>query len=463
MKCGGSQICEHKRQRQKCVNCGGSQICEHKRQRYQCVDCGGSQICVHKRRRARCIECGGSDICEHKRRRERCVQCEGSGICEHKRHRFACVECEGPGICEHKRLRNQCVDCKPLDHINNSEYFCKCMNRKKPQMMFCKTCANGFSQRIEHTIGEVFKAANLIPSLDAYNMIGNTCSGERKMFADFVFCSPTLVVVVEVDEEKGHSNRDVSCELSRALDIPFSLNEFHEDGMKRPVVVIRFSPDKDVGDDGCPLENRLLNLIVLIRFLLDTKDGDQFFELTLTKERPCYIFIGYGLAAAKHISALKQTAPLIDVKNLKIFEQDKRMFEYLSKSNEDIKAAIEQRSERFLNRVLCVLKEGESQCIAIHRNNTGRCIEISQTGCFLKHCKKHCEIYCSAEECESYKMLLEEGKGRCNKDKCNNPKKRSCKNDHCVRHCKKVCANGSCVSRKRLREEENTTNTETFV
>ena len=58
-----------------CKECGGSQICEHGRQRSTCKECGGSSICEHGRRRSTCKECGGSSICEHGRRRSQCKEC----------------------------------------------------------------------------------------------------------------------------------------------------------------------------------------------------------------------------------------------------------------------------------------------------------------------------------------------------------------------------------------------------
>mmetsp|Transcript_44624 Transcript_44624/g.105717 ORF Transcript_44624/g.105717 Transcript_44624/m.105717 type:complete len:393 (-) Transcript_44624:89-1267(-) len=87
----GSQLCEHKRRRNRCKDCGGSQICAHGRLRSNCKECGGSQFCEHNRRRNRCKECGGSQICEHKRRRSRCKDC--SRTCRHKVVKSECAEC----------------------------------------------------------------------------------------------------------------------------------------------------------------------------------------------------------------------------------------------------------------------------------------------------------------------------------------------------------------------------------
>jgi hypothetical protein len=37
-----------------------------------------------------CKECGGSSICEHKRQRSHCRECKGSSFCEHNRERYRC-------------------------------------------------------------------------------------------------------------------------------------------------------------------------------------------------------------------------------------------------------------------------------------------------------------------------------------------------------------------------------------
>jgi len=62
--------------------------------RCNCKECGGSQICEHGRQRSRCKECGGARICEHGGRRSRCKEGGGGGICEHGRQRSSCKECD---------------------------------------------------------------------------------------------------------------------------------------------------------------------------------------------------------------------------------------------------------------------------------------------------------------------------------------------------------------------------------
>jgi len=70
----------------------------------------------HNRIRNQCKDCardgsGGSQICEHQRERSKCKLCGGASICEHSRERSVCKECRGGSICEHSRRRNQCKDC----------------------------------------------------------------------------------------------------------------------------------------------------------------------------------------------------------------------------------------------------------------------------------------------------------------------------------------------------------------
>lgn len=56
-------------------------ICHHGRKRYvrkECFKehCGGSGLCEHLREKNRCIDCGGADICKHKKRKGRCKVCK---------------------------------------------------------------------------------------------------------------------------------------------------------------------------------------------------------------------------------------------------------------------------------------------------------------------------------------------------------------------------------------------------
>ena len=93
-QCGGSGLCIHRRQRNKCKECGGASICIHGRERTQCKECGGACICVHGRVRTQCKTCGGGSVCKHGRLRTRCKDCGGGGICARTgKRRSDCKDC----------------------------------------------------------------------------------------------------------------------------------------------------------------------------------------------------------------------------------------------------------------------------------------------------------------------------------------------------------------------------------
>ena len=88
-KCGGASFCEHGRQRSGCrvwwcIDCVHGRIRSNARSAVglksastvvyalECQECGGSQTCEHGRQRSTCKECGGSEICEHGRKRSTC-------------------------------------------------------------------------------------------------------------------------------------------------------------------------------------------------------------------------------------------------------------------------------------------------------------------------------------------------------------------------------------------------------
>ncbi|KAI8587619.1 hypothetical protein BDZ88DRAFT_424680, partial [Geranomyces variabilis] len=83
--CGGTGICEHGRERNKCKDCGGTGICERGRERSACKDCGGTSICKHGREHKDCKDCGEISICEHSVQKNGCAvcspyKCQGCGL-----------------------------------------------------------------------------------------------------------------------------------------------------------------------------------------------------------------------------------------------------------------------------------------------------------------------------------------------------------------------------------------------
>ena len=130
LECKGSQICDHGRIRSFCKECGGGGICEHGKQRSQCKECGGNSFCEHGIRKDRCKECGGNSFCKHNKRKEFCKECGGSQICAHGRIRSVCKECGGGGICEHRKQRSQCKECSVISFCEHGirKYRCKLCN-----------------------------------------------------------------------------------------------------------------------------------------------------------------------------------------------------------------------------------------------------------------------------------------------------------------------------------------------
>ena len=127
--CGGAAICEHGNRRYHCRECADKGlargICEHKRERRRCVDCGGADICEHKQIRHICRECqkagtGGKYLCEHGQQKQHCKQCASFRPCVHKVERRLCPLCSQPpptskaGKCPHGTRRDICAACKEI-------------------------------------------------------------------------------------------------------------------------------------------------------------------------------------------------------------------------------------------------------------------------------------------------------------------------------------------------------------
>ena len=258
-KCGGSLICKHGKRRDRCVRCGGTAICEHNKLQYRCVECGGKGICQHNKIQNQCRECGGSSfchhgkfqsvcvecvgsqICEHGNRQNTCRKCGGSSFCHHDKHQSICVECGGYQICHHNKQRNQCRDC--YSHPQN---FCQiCTNvyvRNSRWYPLCFRCHHlthpdeslprRFKQK-QHIIEDYVSA--YCPGYDfIYDQpIQGGCSKKKPdMFLDCL----THSLIVEIDEDQ---HQDYQCENKRMM-------ELFTDLANRPLVVLRFNPDKYV-------------------------------------------------------------------------------------------------------------------------------------------------------------------------------------------------------------------------
>jgi len=241
--------CQHNRRRSQCKECGGSQICEHNRIRSTCKECGGSQICEHNRRRSECKECGGSQICEHNRRRSECKECGGSQICEHNRERSKCKECGGSQICEHNRIRSRCIQCEGSQICR----ICKSKIGNRKYDKLCVTCAiqEGYTVKRNYKTKELSMVEFITEHTDvdwvndkAYDL---GCSKKRP---DMVCDLGNHILIIECDESNQHSG--YSCENKRIMELS---QDFSENNIHRPIVVIRFNPDSYVDSNNQKIES----------------------------------------------------------------------------------------------------------------------------------------------------------------------------------------------------------------
>tara|TARA_B100001175_G_scaffold302298_1_gene296206 strand:- start:4632 stop:5732 length:1101 start_codon:yes stop_codon:yes gene_type:complete len=252
--CGGGSICEHKKRRSRCKECGGGggggSICEHKKQRSSCIQCGGGSICEHKKRRSRCIQCGGGSICEHKKQRSRCKECGGGSICEHKRERSSCKECGGGSICEHNRIRSSCIQCEGSQICR----ICKSKHGNRKYDKLCVTCAiqEGYTVKRNYKTKELSMVEFITQHTDvdwvndkAYDL---GCSKKRP---DLVSDLGSHILIIECDENK-HKNGNYICENKRIMELS---QDFSENNIHRPIVIIRFNPDSYVDSNNQKIES----------------------------------------------------------------------------------------------------------------------------------------------------------------------------------------------------------------
>ena len=301
IQCGGSGVCKHNRKKASCVACKGSQICKHNKRKERCTTCGGISICEHGIYKERCVPCNGSQICEHKRRKASCVACKGSSICEHKRRKASCVDCKGSQICTHGRLKQQCREChgsifcqhgirKPDCVKCGGSNICK-HNRRKSQCIPCSGCIHGklkyrCIQCEGSQICRICKSKHGNPKYDklcvtcaiqeGYTVYRNYKTKELSMVEfitqhtdvdwvndktydlgcsnkrpDMVCDLGSHILIIECDENK-HKHGDYSCENKRIMELS---QDFSENNIHRPIVVIRFNPDTYIDSNNQKIES----------------------------------------------------------------------------------------------------------------------------------------------------------------------------------------------------------------
>lgn len=243
--CGGSELCSHNRIKYVCKLCGGSDVCSHGRLKSSCRDCNGSTFCLHNKRKTRCVACCGSQVCSHNKQKAECRQCGGSAFCEHGTRKSHCKSCCGSLICKHDRPKPHCYICSPDSkrfcthckharvtnpHFEGHCFACYCQlnpDKKLPRRFMLK------ENHVHDYLREQFPDVNLVHGQA-------TQCDEFKRRPDWVIDCFKYVVVIECDED-CHRSYDTQCETKRMMEILLDFN-------KRPVVFIRFNPDRFEGD-----------------------------------------------------------------------------------------------------------------------------------------------------------------------------------------------------------------------
>ncbi|PQM57344.1 MAG: hypothetical protein CML47_11625 [Rhodobacteraceae bacterium] len=268
IKCGGSRICEHRKDKSVCKECKGGSICDHGKRRVVCKDCGGSQICDHGKRKDFCKDCGGSQICEHGKHKSGCKDCGGSQICEHGKHKSGCKDCGGSKICEHGKHKSGCKDCggsKICEHDKHKSHciqcggsqicrICKSKTGITKYNKLCLTCAiqAGYAVKHNYKTKELSMVEFITEHTDvdwvndkAYDL---GCSKKRP---DMVCDLGSHILIIECDENK-HKHGDYSCENKRIMELS---QDFSENNIHRPIVIIRFNPDSYVDSNNQKIES----------------------------------------------------------------------------------------------------------------------------------------------------------------------------------------------------------------
>lgn len=243
--CGGSELCIHERLKNTCKECGGKSICEHGNYKPNCKDCGGSQICEHNISRYYCKDCGGKGICEHKKFKAQCKECKGNRICEHGLYQPYCKDCGGSHICKHKKQKQTCKECDGSDLCKSS--WCE-VRRRKDLDNYCFFCYIHVNPDSEITKNYRTKEKSvvdfIIKEFPDFEWINNKpiIDGCSKKRPDLVCDFGEKVLIIEIDENQ-HKYYDTSCESARLMHI-------FEDIGHRPLIMIKFNPDRFINEKG---------------------------------------------------------------------------------------------------------------------------------------------------------------------------------------------------------------------
>jgi hypothetical protein len=262
--CGGSRNCIHGVRKTLCPTCDGSNLCPHKKRKYNCIDCGGGAYCEHNRNKSSCKECKGSAICTHNKFKKNCLICNGSNYCKHNKTKKLCRECGGSAYCEHDKVKRICKVCKGADicyHNKRKEYCKECNGSACCKSQWCTTIPSnkkydGYCLLCyihlfpEKPILRNYKTKErAVTNFITTTFTEETWVVDKKIADGCSFKRPDLlcdlgyqVIIIEVDETQ-HSTYDCSCENKRIM-------ELSRDVDHRPIIFIRFNPDKYISSDG---------------------------------------------------------------------------------------------------------------------------------------------------------------------------------------------------------------------
>jgi len=258
--CKGASVCTHGRIKTRCKECHGSGICIHEKRKEYCKICDGSGLCIHEKRRTVCKECSGGGLCMDGKPNTYCKECGGGGLCVHDKRKHECRECGGKSFCEHNIQRKTCKICKGSEICihETMRYSCKLCSFDKHPECWCCSCEDVFIKQkrykkyksycfkcycVEHPdeiiprrfmlkenyIHEYLKLK--IKKIQLHNKGTGGCSLRRP---DWFIDMGTHIIIIECDEEQ---HRNYSCTNRRTM-------ELFQDFGERPIVLIRFNPDK---------------------------------------------------------------------------------------------------------------------------------------------------------------------------------------------------------------------------
>ena len=216
-------------------------FCKHEKYKY---------ICKHPECKAK-----ATSICKHEKQKKYCKDPEcngGSAFCKHLKQKPFCNDptCNGgSALCKHEKNKQYCND----PTCDGGSALCKIPScDKKSSKKYrghCMTCfmslfpAETVFRNYKTKEGAVLcHIRQCFPDLIIPNdrRIDGGCSNKKP---DFFIELLTHVIIIEVDEN-GHLSYDQSCENKRIMGLS-------EDIAHRPMVLIRFNPDKNSDGPSC--------------------------------------------------------------------------------------------------------------------------------------------------------------------------------------------------------------------